>query len=135
MDQAMGLKRSPVGYIAGLAGLTGGLFGMWLQWWTSAVDYPLVIAGKPFFSLPAFIPVSFGLTVLFAAFGAFFGMLHVNRLPQLFHGIFYTKNYPRVTDDGFFITIEADDPKFSLEQTRAFLDSLGAKEIEVMEGA
>lgn len=134
MDAAMGLKRSPVGYIAGVCGVGAGLFGMWLQWWTSAVDYPLVISGKPFFSFQAFIIVTFGLTILGAAFGAVIGMLALNRLPQWFHGNFYSQNFTRFSDDAFFVSIEAGDPKFDADRVSSFLASIGGQNVEVVKG-
>jgi hypothetical protein len=135
MDAAMGLKRSKVGYIAGICGLCGGCFAMWLQWWTSTVDYPLVISGKPFFSFPAYIIVTFGLTILFAALGAVIGMLHLNRLPMWFHGLFYSENFKRFSDDAFFVSIDADDSRFDVDQARALLESIGGRNIEVVRGA
>ena len=134
MDAAMGLKRSAVGYIAGICAFIGGAFGLWLQWWTSAVDYPLVISGKPFFSYQAFVIVTFGLTVLGGALGAFFSMLIINRLPQLFHGIFYSPNFGKFSDDGFFVSIESDDPRFDEKGTVAFLESIGGRNVELVTG-
>jgi hypothetical protein len=135
MDGAMGLSPSKVGFVAGIAGLIGGCFGFWLQWWTSTVDYPMVIAGKPFNSYQAFVPVTFGLTVLFAAFGAFFSSMIFNRLPQFFHGIFYSDRFAKVTDDGFFVSIESEDPKFDEAKASAFLKTIGATHVEVLKGA
>jgi hypothetical protein len=135
MDAAMGLKRSKVGYIAGVCAVCGGSFAMWLQWWTSAVDYPIVISGKPLFAWQAFIIVTFGLTILGAALGAVIGMLVLNRLPQWFHGNFYSENFKRFSDDAFFISIEAEDPKFDAGGTGRFLESLGGRNIEVVRGA
>ncbi len=134
MDDAMGLKRSPIGYVVGIFGTMGLIGGMTIQWWTSSVDYPLVISGKPFFSWQAFIPVTFALTVLMAAFGALFGMLFFNRLPQLYHRIFDSDRFAKVTNDGFFVCVEGDDEKFDPESTRAFLDSIGGKDIELVSG-
>ena len=134
MDDAMGLGQSKVGFIAGAGGVFGFALALWLQWWTSAVDYPLVIAGKPFFSYQAYVPVTFGLTVLFAALGAFFGMLHFNKLPRLFHGVFYSERFSKVLDDAFYVSIESEDPLFNREETTRFLDSIGGKDIEVLEG-
>jgi hypothetical protein len=133
MDDAMGLRPSIVGYIAGIMGTIGFLAALWLQWWTSAVDYPLVIAGKPFFSYQAFVPVTFGITVLFSALGAVLGMLHVNRLPQLYHSVFHADSFASFSDDGFFVSIEADDPRFDAAATRAFLESIGSTRTEVLE--
>ena len=134
MDAAMGLKRSPVGYIAGICGLVGGVSAMLLQWWTSAVDYPLVISGKPLFSFQAFIIVTFGVTILCAAFGAVIGMLAINRLPQWFHGNFYSKSFGRFSDDAFFVSIEAEDPKFDVDQVVSFMKSIGGGDVEVIRG-
>jgi hypothetical protein len=134
MDQAMGLKRSPVGYVAGIGGLLGGGFALWLQWWTSTIDYPIVISGKPFFSYQAYVPVTFGLTVLFAALCAFFGMLIINRLPRYWHMVFHSDRFASVSDDGFFISVEATDPQFDETKTRQLLESIGASGVEVMRG-
>ena len=135
MDQAMGLKRSVVGYVSGICAFIGGAFGMWLQWWTSTIDYPLVIAGKPFFSYQAYVIVTFGLTILGAAFGAVFGMLIINRLPRLFHGNFYSTKFGEFSNDAFIVSIEAEDTKFHEEHTSAFLTSIGGQDVEVLRGA
>jgi hypothetical protein len=132
MDEAMGMKRSPLGYMIGTAAFIG-LVGMTLFiWWVSAVDYPLVISGKPYFSYQAFVPVIFAVTILFAATTALLGMMALNRLPRLFHPLFYSQQFPRVTDDGFFLSIEAQDPQFEVEKVKAFLQSIGGKDLEVV---
>jgi len=132
MDQAMGLKRSPLGWIIGLAALVGTSFALWLQWWTSSVAYPVVISGKPFFSYQAYLPITFGFGVLAAAFAAVVGMLILNGLPRLFHPLFYSKQFESVSDDGFFISVESSDPKFEEQQITVLLESLGGKSIEVV---
>jgi len=113
-------------------GLIGGSFGLWLQWYTSAVDYPLVISGKPYFSGPAFVPVIFGLTILFAAIGAVGSMIILNRFPRPHHPVFYSDNFPKATDDGFFISVECNDVKFDEQKTVEFLSSIGGTKIEVL---
>jgi len=132
MEQAMGQKRSPLGFIVGIMGLLGGGGALLLQWWTSAVDYRLVVAGKPFFDLPAFIPVTFELTILLAAFGAVFGMFALTRMPRFFHPVFFSDRFERVTDDGFFVSIESSDQKFDAESTGEFLESLGSDHVELL---
>ena len=107
------------------------LFG--LQWWVHASAYPLVISGKPYFSWPAFIPITFELGVLFAAFGAVLGMLALNRLPMHHHPLFQSKVFERVTDDAFFISIESWDPQFDPSATGKLLKSLGARSVELLE--
>ncbi|NOX56479.1 MAG: DUF3341 domain-containing protein, partial [Planctomycetes bacterium] len=78
IERAAGIRATRLPWLVLIGGIVGGGFALWLQWWTNAVDYPLVISGKPFFSLPANIPVIFELTVLFSAFAAFFGVLALN---------------------------------------------------------
>lgn len=131
MDAAMGLKRSPVGYIAGVCGLIGLIFGFALQIWVSVYAYPLVIAGKPFNSYQAWIVVAFGLMVLFAAFGALFGMLLVNHLPQWHHELFNSENFStKASNDGFFVSVVATDRKFDIAGTRSLLELAGGTNIE-----
>ena len=132
LDDAMGLNRSPVGYIVGACGTAGLLFTLWLTWWTSTVDYPLIISGKPLFSWQAYIPVIFAITILMSAFGAFFGMLHFNRLPQLHHKIFESDAFASFSNAGFFISIESADDKFDENKTRELLQSIGGKGVEVV---
>jgi hypothetical protein len=99
----------------------------------NAVDYTFLISGKPLFSWPAFVPVTFELGVLFSAFGAVFGMFALNRLPQLYHPLFQSERFERVTDDRFFISIESADPNFDSEKTVDFLKSIGALEVELID--
>ncbi len=133
MDAAMGLKRSPLGWIVGLAAIVGTSSALALQWWTSSVDYPLVISGKPFFSFQAYVPVTFALGVLLAAFAALIAMLALNGLPRLFHPVFFSRQFEKVTDDAFFVSIETEDPLFDVDKTRAFLESIGGKNVEVLQ--
>jgi len=132
MDSAMGLKRSPLGYIVFIVALLSFSAGALLEWWTSAVDYPLVISGKPFFSYQAYGPVAFAIMVLCSAFVALFGMLALNKLPMFFHKLFYSAHFSKVSDDGFFVSIEASDPKFDLKTTEKFLGDIGGKNVEVV---
>ncbi len=95
MDQAMGLKRSKIGYIVGGMTVLGAFLGLSLQGWASTDAYRLIISGKPYFSWQAFIIITFALFVLFGAFGAFFGMFHLNRLPRLNHPLFYSEQFKK----------------------------------------
>ncbi len=134
MDAAMGLKRSPIGYLAGIAGLTGALLGYLLQWWTSTDAYPVTIGGKPFNSFQAYVPVTFGLGVLVAALCSFFGLLIITGLPRWFHGLFYASRFNHVTADSFFVSIEASEPGFDAGRVKAFLESIGGKRVEIVRG-
>ncbi|MHC4470787.1 MAG: quinol:electron acceptor oxidoreductase subunit ActD [Planctomycetota bacterium] len=133
LDGAMGVRRTKLPLFVFGGAATGAVVGLLLQWWTNAVDYPQNISGKPFFSLPANIPVTFELTILLAAFGAFVGMLALNRLPQFWHRTFTSDRFRRVTSDRFFISIEAEDPYFDREATPKFLEGLGGRRISMLE--
>ena len=132
MDQAMGLGNSQVGWLCLGGGITGLSLGIWLQWWTGAVDYPLNISGKPFFAFEPSIPVIFELTILFSALGAVAGMFALNGLPRPYNPLFYSRNFLRVTDDAFFLHVAATDRRFDTEGTRKLLEGLGATNIEVI---
>ena len=133
LDRAMGLRRSRLPWIVLGMGLTGAALGFILQVWVHGVAYPLVISGKPYFSWPAFVPVTFEVAVLFAALGAVVGMLGLNRLPMHHHPLFQSKVFERVTDDAFFISIESWDPRFDATATGTLLESLGARNVELLE--
>ena len=132
LDRAMGIKDTALGWIVFGGGLFGCLFGVWMQWWTNAVDYPFVISGKPLWSLPANIPIVFELTILFSALSAFFGMLILNGLPRPHHWAFFDHRFDRVTCDRYFISIEASDANFDLEASRALLESAGSIAAEIV---
>jgi hypothetical protein len=91
-----------------------------------------VIAGKPFFAFQAYVPITFALGVLLAAFGALFGMLIINRLPRLNHPVFNSDNFAKVTDNSFFITVESSDSKYERSKTQALLEVMGGKNMEVL---
>lgn len=133
MDAAMGMSDSKLGWIVLLCGATGGSLAILMQWWMSAVDYKTVIGGKPFFSYQAFVPITFELTVLLSAFGAVFGMLALNALPQLHHAVFSYRRFRKATDDGFFLAIEAKDPNFDASRAQRLLEEAGGEHIELLE--
>jgi len=130
LEKAMGVPASKVPWIVLGMALFGLMAGFTLQWWTTAVDYPVMVAGKPFVSWPAWVPVTFELTILLGAFGAVFGMLALNRLPTFHHPLFNSERFERATDDKFFIAIEARDPLYDAKKTRKLLQKLGAVNVE-----
>jgi hypothetical protein len=129
LSEAMGFKRNLVPLITLIGGLTGGLGGFGFQYWVAAVTYPLNIGGRPFNSWPAFIPVTFELTILGASLSAVFGMLALNRLPQPHHPVFNVHRFSHATTDRFFICIESRDPKFNLADSARFLQSVQAHHV------
>ncbi|HRI16655.1 MAG TPA: DUF3341 domain-containing protein [Verrucomicrobiota bacterium] len=133
MDEAMAVKQSKVGYFTFLGGVTGFFSGMLMIWWMNKFDYPIVIGGKPLFTPLYAFPVSYELTILLGAFGTLLGMAFLNRLPKLYNPLFSVERFKRASDDKFFVYIEAHDPKYSPEVTRALLEKTGASAIEVVE--
>lgn len=133
MDGAMGLKNSKVGWFSFIGGCTGYTTGMLMIWFLNAVDYPIVIGGKPMFSPFSAFPPSYELTILFGAFGALLGMLFLNRLPRLHHPLLKNRRFALATHDRFYVVIETNDPRYSETETRKLLETLGSRHIELVE--
>lgn len=129
IDEALGIKRSILPFLVFGGGITGLLTGLGLQWFVHVWEYPIIVGGRPFFSLPSFIPPSYELTILFASFTAVFGMLFLNGLPQPYHPVFNVPRFALATREKFFLLIERADPKFNYDETRNFMDGLGAQEV------
>ncbi|MBL9130720.1 MAG: DUF3341 domain-containing protein [Verrucomicrobiaceae bacterium] len=150
MDAAMGNPRSKLPYLVFCGGITGTTIAFTLQtitqtnFWGSlglgfveniVETYPTIVQAKPtdIWTLPAFFPVMFELTILFSAFTTLFGLLALIGLPRWNHPLFASKRFAKFSDDGFFVCIEARDPKFSQEGTKALLEKAGGKNIELVE--
>lgn len=133
LDDAMGVRRTILPWISLGGGVVGMAAALHLQWWTGAVDYPLVIGGKPFFAFEPSIPITFELTVLLCAIATVVGMFALNGLPRWFSKWQDDGNFARATDDAFVVTIDSEDPKYSEAKTRELLERLGAHDIRVVE--
>ena len=132
LDDAMGLKRSILGYIVGAGALGGAAIGLLLQWFASSYDYPIVISGKPYFSWQAYMIITFVMMVLGGALSSLMGMFHLNRMPTYNHPLFNSEIFKKATDDGFFISIESADELYDNDNTVKFLKSIGGLDIEVI---
>lgn len=133
MDDAMDLKPSKLGYIVLAHAILGFIGALSLISWTASVAYPINISGKPYLNFPAFVPVTFELTILLSAFGAVFGMFFLNKMPKHHNPIFNSDTFKKATDDGFFVIIESDDDLYHDEKTKTFLQEAGAVHIETID--
>ncbi len=129
LSEALGFRERAVAPSVFMGGLTGALAGYGLEYWTQVIAYPLNIGGRPYHSWVSFIPPAFETTILFGAFAAVIGMLTLNGLPQPYHPVFNAPRFHLASRDTFFLSIEASDPKFDAERTRAFLAGLQAREV------
>ena len=134
MDAAMGLGKSWLSAVILCGGISGLLTAAILEFGPSSFIYPLVVHGKPynFFTVPAFFPIMFELTVLFSAFSAFSAMLIMNGLPRWYHPVFNWERFSRATNDGFFLIIEARDPRFTELEARELLEQSGGQHITLI---
>ncbi len=132
MDAALKLPRTKLPWLVFFGGITGMLGGFTLQYWTSVIQYPLNIGGRPIASWPSFIVPAYETTILLAALTAVFGMILLNGLPLPYHPVFNVPQFSNASGDRFFLSIETADPKFDLPATRAFLEAfnpLGVSDI------
>ena len=132
LAEAMGFHKNRVPLVVLIGGLLGGLSGYALQYWISAVSYPVNVGGKPYHSWPAFIVVTFEMTILFAGISAVFGMLALNGLPMPYHPVFNVPRFALASRNRFFLCIEAKDKKFDLDATRRFLETLEPREVSTV---
>lgn len=132
LAEAIGFSEAKVPWTVFIAGILGGLGGMALEYWVSVIAYPHNIGGRPLFSWPSFIPPAYELTILFAAFGAVFGMIGLNKLPQPHHPVFDAPNFDRASQDRFFLLIESTDPNFNEKATPEFLEKTDALNVTII---
>jgi hypothetical protein len=130
MTDALGHRHSRIAWLIFLGGLLGGTTGFLLQTWCATVAYRFNVADRPFYSWPAFIPVTFECIILGASLTAVFGMILLNGLPRPYHPLFNVDRFALASQTKFFLCIESTDPKFNATETRQFLESLGARDVQ-----
>jgi hypothetical protein len=129
LAEEIGFHRDEVPLVVLIGGMVGGLTGYLMQYWMSAVAYPLNIGGKPYHSWPAFIVITFEMTILFAGISAVFGMLALNGLPMPYHPVFNVPRFTRASRDRFFLVVFSSDVKYDPAATRQFLESLDPRSV------
>ncbi len=131
--EAIGFRKTRMPLVVLLGGIIGAVTAYGMQWYSAVIDYPLNVGGRPEHSWPAFVPITFELTVLFAALAGVFGMLFRNGLPRLHHPVFNAPGFQLASQTRFFLCIEARDHVFQAEEVRLFLHSLGAERVTEVE--
>jgi len=129
LTEALGIRPTKLPLLVLLAGMGGALLGFASQYYVTVIDYPVIVGGRPFNSWPAYIPITFEVTILFAALTAVVAMIALNGLPMPYHPVFNVPRFALATQDRFFLCIEAADPLFDRETTRRFLESSNAREV------
>ena len=129
LSEAIGFHHNGVALVVLVGGILGCLSGFAMQWWIATISYPVNVGGRPYLSTPAFIVVTFEMTILFAVLAAVFGMLALNGLPMPYHPVFNVPRFAFATKDRFFLIVFSSDPKYNVIATRDFLESLAPRSI------
>ena len=129
LSEALHQPKNKLPMVVLMGGVLGGLAGYLMQYYVTVIHFPINIGGRPLHSWPAYIIITFELTVLFASFAAFLGLLALCGLPMPYHPVFNVPRFDQASRDKFFLVILARDPKFDLDKAWDFLETLNAREV------
>lgn len=132
IEGAMGIARTKLPLLVAVGAFTGAGLGFLMQWWMNW-DYKIVVQGKPYLAWEPLVPITFEMGVLLSAFTAIIAMLAMNGLPRWNHPLLKKDRFLRCSDDRFVICVEAKDPKFNPQKTRALLEAAGGTNIDLVE--
>lgn len=133
LAEAIGFKKTRVPLVVLLGGICGAMTAYGMEWYSAVIDFPLNVGGRPLHSWPAFVPITFELTILFAALAGVIGMLAMNGLPRPYHPVFNVPEFKLASQTRFFLCIEAADHVFEKNEIENFLHSLGAISVTEVE--
>lgn len=129
LAEEIGFHHDEVPLVVLIGAMIGGISGYLMQYWCDAVDYPINVGGRPYHSWPAFIVITFEMTILFGGISALFGMLALNGLPMPYHPVFNVPRFSSASKDRFFLIVFSTDPKYKTSDTRSFLEGLQPRSI------
>jgi hypothetical protein len=129
LAEEIGFHHNGVALVVLICGIIGGFTAYLMEYWCDAISYPINVGGRPYNSWPAFIVITFELTILFGGISALLGMLALNGLPMPYHPVFNVPRFSSASKDRFFLIVFSSDQKYNPAGVRSFLEALQPRSI------